>query len=97
MAVEESYTGPVMSLSSSPSISSANPKVSRIRGQITKEYIDGMKEWFREGKVIPKRHAWEIVLGAWEALSREDSLVDVRVQEGEVVDVVGDTHGQYFE
>ena len=56
-----------------------------------------MREWFKGGKVIARRHAWEIVCGAYEVLSKESSLVDVKVPEGEVADVIGDTHGQFFE
>lgn len=48
-------------------------------------------------QTIHRRHAWEIVLGAYETLKEEPSLVEVTIPEGEVADIVGDTHGQFFE
>lgn len=87
--VESNYEGPKME-----TIQDAKGKS---RGKITQDYVDGMRQWFKEGKLIHRRHAWEIVLGAYEALKEEPSLVEVTIPEGEVADIVGDTHGQYFE
>lgn len=87
--LESSYSGPMMS--------TYTTSKGKTRGRITQKYIDEMREWFKSGKVIARRHAWEIVCGAHEVLSREQSLVEVNVPEGEVADVIGDTHGQFFE
>ena len=54
-----------------------------------------MIAWFKEGKTLPKRYVWEIVLGAYEAFASEPSLVDVPVPEGTTIDVIGDVHGQH--
>lgn len=87
--LESSYTGPAME--------TYTTSTGKTRAKITHQYIDEMRAWFKGGKVIARRHAWEIVCGAHEALSKEASLVEVTVPEGEVADVVGDTHGQFFE
>jgi len=89
MEVEADYAGPKME--------TEDDGKGKKRAKITKEYIDEMKAWFKDGKTIARRHAWEIVLGAYDALSQEPSLVDVTIPEGEVADIVGDTHGQYFD
>ncbi|GAA6043581.1 hypothetical protein JCM8097_005264 [Rhodosporidiobolus ruineniae] len=66
-------------------------------GQINAEFIDALIEWFKEGNLIPRRIAWEIILGAYEHLRNEESLVDVSIPEGQTVNVIGDTHGQFFD
>ena len=89
MTIEADYTGP--RLEEQPEKNGKKPR------RITQKYIDGMRSWFKSGKIIARRDAWEIVLGAQLALSREPSLVEVTIPENEVADIVGDTHGQYFE
>lgn len=59
----------------------------------TKEFVEGMVEWFKAGKALPRRLVWEIVLGCSALLRAEPSLVDVTVEKGCTVDVIGDTHG----
>jgi len=61
---------------------------------ITEEFIQEMILWFKEGKVIAKRYAWEIVMGARDHFIREESLVDVVIPPGVVCDVIGDVHGK---
>ncbi|KAK4054960.1 Palmitoyl-protein thioesterase 1 [Microbotryomycetes sp. JL221] len=63
----------------------------------TAKFVDDMIEWFKEGNVIPRRIAWQIVLGAYEKLKEEASLVDVTIPEGETINVIGDTHGQFYD
>ena len=50
-----------------------------------------MIQHFKDGGKIPKRLAWEIVLGCKEALDNEESLVTAEVGEGVHCDVVGDS------
>lgn len=52
-----------------------------------------MIDWFKAGKALPKRYVWEIVLGAHEWFSNEESLVEVNIEEGVTCDVIGDVHG----
>ena len=59
----------------------------------SKEFVEGMIESFKKGGKVPKRVAWEIVLGCKDAIDRERSLVEVTVPEGVTCDIVGDTHG----
>lgn len=52
-----------------------------------------MIQWFKDGKTLPKRYVWEIVLGAYEQFAKEESMVEVRLEEGMTCDVIGDVHG----
>ncbi|KAI5480161.1 protein phosphatase 5, partial [Pseudohyphozyma bogoriensis] len=66
-------------------------------GKPTKDFVEDVIEWFKEGKVIPRRLAWQIVLGAYEALLNESSMNETTIPEGQTIDVIGDTHGQYYD
>ena len=55
-----------------------------------------MIQWFKDGKALPKRYVWEIVLGAYAHFMKEESLVDVKLEEGVTCDVIGDVHGLSF-
>lgn len=74
----------------------AGPKLDYENGKysITHEFIKGMIEWFKQGKTIPKRYVWEIILGAHEHFAKNDSLVDVNLEAGVTCDVIGDVHGK---
>lgn len=61
--------------------------------QISLEFVQQMIEWYKDGKSLPRRYVWEIVLGAYDQFLKEDSLVDVRIEEGMTIDVIGDVHG----
>ncbi|BEI85989.1 hypothetical protein CcaverHIS002_0602760 [Cutaneotrichosporon cavernicola] len=63
----------------------------------TKEFVEAMIETFKNGGKMPKRVVWEIVLGVKAILDRELSLVEVTVPEGVSCDIVGDTHGQFYD
>jgi hypothetical protein len=63
--------------------------------KITREFVEGMITWFKDGKAIPKRYVWEIVLGAHAHFVKEASLVEVKVDEGMTCDVIGDVHGEW--
>lgn len=52
-----------------------------------------MIQWFKDGKTLPKRYAWEIVIGAHDQFVKEESLVNVDIEEGVTCDVIGDVHG----
>jgi serine/threonine-protein phosphatase 5 len=47
---------------------------------IDQAFMDSMIETFKDGKSIHRRYAWEIVLGSWDLLSKEESLVDVELE-----------------
>ncbi|KAF8070643.1 phosphoprotein phosphatase [Lyophyllum atratum] len=82
--VDKTYTGPKLTLE--------NGKYS-----ITLEFIKAMIEWFKDGKMLPKRYVWEIVLGAHEQFSKVDSLINVDLEDGVTCDVIGDVHGQFYD
>ena len=60
---------------------------------ITLEFVRAMIEWFKDGKALPKRYVWEIVLAANYIFSKEDSLVTLDIPEDVTIDVIGDVHG----
>lgn len=57
-------------------------------GQINEAFIDSMIEWFKDGNLIPRRVAWEIILGAYNILKEEETLVDIDIPEGQTVNVM---------
>ncbi|GAA6006865.1 PP5 family serine/threonine-protein phosphatase [Rhodotorula paludigena] len=63
----------------------------------TAQFVDDMISHFKDGKLLPKRIAWQILLGAYEILKEEESMVDVSIPEGQTVDVIGDVHGQFYD
>ena len=52
-----------------------------------------MIEWFKDGKTLPRRYVWEIVLGAYNQLIQEESWVELVLEDGVTCDVIGDVHG----
>lgn len=67
------------------------PAEPNARYQPTKEFVDGMIESFKKGGKVPKRVAWEIILGVKELALKEKSLVEVEVPAGVTCDIVGDS------
>jgi serine/threonine-protein phosphatase 5 len=61
--------------------------------KITIEFIRSMMQLFKDGKTIPRRYAWEIILGAHDRFVKEESLVEVKVENDVTIDVIGDVHG----
>lgn len=53
-----------------------------------------MIQWFKDGKSLPRRYVWEIVLGAYALFAAEESLVKLDLEEGMTCDVIGDVHGR---
>lgn len=64
--------------------------------KITIEFIRSMIQWFKDGKTLPRRYAWEIVLGAHDHFVKEESLVDIKVEDDVAIDVIGDVHGAIY-
>ncbi|KAG0146971.1 hypothetical protein CROQUDRAFT_43612, partial [Cronartium quercuum f. sp. fusiforme G11] len=65
--------------------------------KINEQFIKDMLEWFKLGKVLPKRIVYEIVLGCYGFLEKEASLTEYTIPEEESADIIGDTHGQFFD
>ncbi|KAA1115502.1 hypothetical protein PGT21_036917 [Puccinia graminis f. sp. tritici] len=82
--LDSSYTGPMLEKTGNgwkPSL----------------KFIEEMLEWFKAGKTLPKRWIYEIILGCYEILKKEASLTEYTIPKGETCDVIGDTHGQFFD
>ena len=62
----------------------------------TKEFVDGMIESFNQGGKVPRRVAWEIILGVKELVEKDRSLVEVEVPEGVSVSIVGDSESSHL-
>jgi serine/threonine-protein phosphatase 5 len=61
--------------------------------KITIEFIRSMIQWFKDGKMLPRRYAWETILGAHDHFVKEESLVYVNIEKDMTIDVIGDIHG----
>lgn len=66
-------------------------------GKISESFINEMIQWFRDGKKLPLRYCWQIVLGARRQFEREPTMVEYTVKEGTTATVYGDIHGQLFD
>ncbi|KAG7446306.1 protein phosphatase 5 [Guyanagaster necrorhizus] len=82
--VETTYSGPKLPLTDG-------------KYGITPSFIKDMVEWFRNGKNLPKRYVWEIVLGAYNHFQAESTMLEVALEEGVTCDVIGDVHGQFYD
>ncbi|CAG7854684.1 Serine/threonine-protein phosphatase T Short=PPT [Serendipita indica DSM 11827] len=89
--IESSYAGPRLP----PASEEAAAKGKKYG--INEEFITKMEEWFKAGKTLAKRVVYEIVLGCWDACLQEESLNEIVLEEGMTCDVIGDTHGQYYD
>jgi serine/threonine-protein phosphatase 5 len=78
--VDRSYNGPRLEY--------VEGEGGKKEARITKQFVDEMVEYFKEGKTIHRRYAWEIVLGAQKELLKHESLVDVEVPAGQTADVL---------
>ncbi|KZT08357.1 protein phosphatase 5, partial [Laetiporus sulphureus 93-53] len=76
------------------------PKLPAVEGGkygISVDFVNEMLEWFKEGKALPRRYVWEIVLGAHNHFVQEESLVTLNLEDGMTCDVIGDVHGQFYD
>lgn len=62
---------------------------------ISLEFVREMMQWFKDGKALPKRYVWEIILGAYALFEKEPTMVDVLLEKGKSIDVIGDVHGLF--
>ena len=56
-----------------------------------------MIEGFKNGGNIPKRVAWEIVLGVKALVDAERSLVEVTIPQGSTCEVIGDSESSVLQ
>ena len=57
----------------------------------TADFVEGMIQSFKSGGKVPRRVVWEIVLGCWDVVKDEKSMVEVELPEGCTMDIVGDS------
>lgn len=88
-SVSQDYNGPRLA-------DGDDPETAHL-GKIDQAFIDGMIQYFKDGKRLPRRYAWQIILGAIRALKQEPTVVDYHIAQGTTIDVIGDTHGQFFD
>lgn len=82
--VDSSYKGPQLQYSAEPLICPKTGDILRKKKCIiTQSFIDEMIEYFKDGKCIHRRFAWEIVLGAFHELQHESALAETTIPEGE--------------
>lgn len=80
--MDKSYEGPL-------------PEFNQVDGRYepTKEFVESLIKYFKDGGKLPRRLCWEIILGCKDAVEAELSLVETTIEKGVTCDVVGDTHG----
>ncbi|CCM01501.1 uncharacterized protein FIBRA_03555 [Fibroporia radiculosa] len=83
--VDRDYQGPAL------------PTTDEGKFSIDLDFINAMIEWFKDGKTLPRRYVWEIVLGAHTYFAQEESLVTLDLEDGMTCDVIGDVHGQFYD
>ena len=85
--LDNSYAGPQLI-----PVTSSDGKTTSY--SITAQFLRDMLAWFKEGKSLPKRYVWEIAIHAYDLFAKEESMIEVRVEEGMTIDVIGDVHGK---
>lgn len=96
--IKPDYDGPLLPTDES-SKTPITPAVDNMPflGRIDEAFIEKMIEYFKEGKRLPNGVAWAIILGALREFEKEPAMVSYTVPEGTTIDVVGDTHGQFYD
>jgi len=64
---------------------------------MTQDFIDDMRERFKNGKKIDKKYVYQIIIAVKDILYKEATMVEMFVEKGNKLTVCGDTHGQYFD
>ncbi|KIO19560.1 hypothetical protein M407DRAFT_82645, partial [Tulasnella calospora MUT 4182] len=90
--IDKNYTGPMLE-----TVPSTDPSSKQTKYKITQKFVDDMITYYRNGKSLPRRIVWEIVLGVHSTIVNEPSMVEVALDEGVTCDIIGDTHGQFYD
>ncbi|KAJ9641978.1 Palmitoyl-protein thioesterase 1 [Coniosporium apollinis] len=69
----------------------------RLEKEMTVEFIEDMIKRFKDGKKLPKKYVFQIILAVKEIVHAEPTMVEMEVGEGQTLTVCGDTHGQFFD
>ncbi|KAG9005247.1 hypothetical protein FRB94_001665 [Tulasnella sp. JGI-2019a] len=90
--LDTGYTGPKLD-----SMPPSDPASKKSTYKITDTFVKEMIEWYRSGKALPRRYIWEIVLAVQDIMEKEASMVEVALDDGVTCDIIGDTHGQFYD
>lgn len=66
----------------------------RLEKEMTQEFIDDMIERFKNGKKIPKKYVYQIVIAVKKIVYDEATMVEMEIPKDATLTVCGDTHGQ---
>ncbi|TVY46517.1 Serine/threonine-protein phosphatase T [Lachnellula cervina] len=69
----------------------------RLEKEMTQEFITDMIERFKNGKKIPKKYVYQIVIAVKNISYDEATMVEMEIPDDATMTVCGDTHGQYFD
>lgn len=95
MKVEDGeYDGPKLEISCSED---PKKRLETLEVKMTSDFIHAMTERFRNGKLIPRKYVYAIVMAAMKIFASEPTMVEVDVSGDELMTVCGDTHGQFFD
>jgi serine/threonine-protein phosphatase 5 len=77
----------------------AGPRLPSRDGEmyITPDFMDALLEWMRSGKIVHAKYAYWIVNTCLKLFRELPTLQDPVLQEGEHINVCGDTHGQFYD
>jgi len=65
----------------------------QLGNEMTQEFIDDMMERFKNGKTLPKKYVYQIVVAVKNIVYNEPTMVEVDIPEDVQLTVCGDTHG----
>ncbi len=67
----------------------------KLGNEMTQEFIDDMTERFKQGKKIPLKYVYQIILAVTKIVHEEPTMKEVQVPDGTQLTVCGDTHGTF--
>lgn len=73
------------------------PRLEKSTDEITPEWVVSLMEWQKESKVIHKKFAAMIIAKATEIFEKDETMVNIEIDELEEITVCGDIHGQYYD
>jgi len=65
----------------------------KLEKEMTQEFIDDMIQRFKDGKKLPRKYVFQIILAVKDIVFQEPTMVEMEVKEGHKLTVCGDTHG----
>jgi serine/threonine-protein phosphatase 5 len=67
----------------------------KLGDEMTQEFIDDITERFKNGKKLPLKYVYQIVLAVKDICYNEPTMVETHVEKGKMMTVCGDTHGMF--